>query len=126
MKLTLFGLALVGAVVAQSVSDAGLSSGGTSSSSDSGSSPIAPTPSPTIYDSSLYTGSVPPSASTAAPTAAPTDFYQYMPYSAYQSGGYQSLECGYGYSKQGDGSCSQDSWVRFSSLFLDLSTNKHS
>lgn len=113
MKSIIFGLSLVGAVVAQYASDASVYDGGASASatdsatdSASGSYPVAPTPAPTT----LYIGSyVPPSA----PTPTPTDFYQYMPYSAYQSGGYKSLECGYGYSKQDDGSCSQDSWVCF-------------
>ena len=51
---------------------------------------------------------------TANPTAtpAPSNFYNVMPYAAYQSGGYKSLQCGYGYSKQSDGSCSPESWVR--------------
>jgi hypothetical protein len=112
MKLIVFSLSLIGAALAQSVSDAG-----GASSTDSGSAPIAPTPAPTIYDPSLYTGSfVPPST----PTAAPTDFYQIMPYSMYQNGGYQILECGYGYSKQPDGSCTPDSWVRPFWFFLDF------
>ena len=98
MKSIVFGLSLVGAVIAQVASDAG-------------SSPVAPTPSPTAYDAAMYAGVfVPPAAPTATP--APSDFYQVMPYSAYQSGGYKSLECGYGYSKQYDGSCIRDSWVR--------------
>lgn len=113
MKSIVFGLSLVGAAVAQYASDAGASDGGASAStysaaSYSGSYPVASTPSPTTYDPVLYPGS---DAPWSAPTAAPTDFYQYMPYSAYQSGGYKSLDCGYGYSKQDDGSCTQDSWV---------------
>src|ERR1700678_740144 len=106
MKSMVFFLFLAAAAVAQYASDAGVSDGGAYASSSTGSSPI---PAPTTYHSSLYTGlGAPP----AAPTAAPTDFYQYMPYSSFQSGGYQSLDCGYGYSKQDDGSCSSDSWVR--------------
>src|ERR1700678_836037 len=109
MKSMVFFLSLAAAALAQYASDAGVSDGGAYASSSTGSSPIAPTLAPTTYYSSLYTGS---GAPPAAPTAAPTDFYQHMPYSSFQSGGYQSLDCGYGYSKQDDGSCSSDSWVR--------------
>ena len=35
-----------------------------------------------------------------------------MPYSSFMSGGYSSMNCGYGYSKASDGSCQQMSWVR--------------
>lgn len=59
---------------------------------------------------------------TANPTSSPTpsNFYQVMPYSAYQSGGYSSLQCGYGYAKQSDGSCSPESWVRFEATSNDF------
>ncbi|KAJ2980261.1 hypothetical protein NUW54_g11029 [Trametes sanguinea] len=33
-----------------------------------------------------------------------------MPYSSFMSGGYKSMNCGYGYSKQSDGSCKAMSW----------------
>lgn len=59
--------------------------------------PVTATPTPTAYTPS-------------APS--PSNFYNVMPYSAYQSGGYKSLQCGYGYAKQSDGSCSPESWVR--------------
>ncbi|KAF8346950.1 hypothetical protein F5887DRAFT_958598 [Amanita rubescens] len=60
--------------------------------------------------------SVPVPTITPSPTAdpssspAPSNFYQAMPYAAYQNGGYKSLQCGYGYAKQSDGSCSPESW----------------
>ena len=40
-----------------------------------------------------------------------------MPYSSFMSGGYKSMNCGYGYTKGSDGSCQQMSWV--SSKFFD-------
>jgi hypothetical protein len=40
-----------------------------------------------------------------------------MPYSSFMSGGYKSMDCGYGYTKGSDGSCmSTESWVRTSHL----------
>jgi|SRR6266576_2639069 len=72
----------------------------------------------------------PPSAPaptiTPSPTAdsqAPNNFYQSMPYSAYQNGGYKSLQCGYGYAKQSDGSCSPESWVRCEGTSNDFWTH---
>jgi hypothetical protein len=38
------------------------------------------------------------------------DFYQEMPYSAYQNGGYKELDCGYGYEKHEDGQCVNVGW----------------
>ena len=58
-----------------------------------------------------------PSIQTATPSS-PSNFYDYMPYSSYQSGGYKTLECGYGYSKQSDGSCRPESWVSLNQDFL--------
>lgn len=37
--------------------------------------------------------------------------YSNMPYSSFMSGGYKSMNCGYGYSKGSDGSCQAMSWV---------------
>jgi hypothetical protein len=38
-----------------------------------------------------------------------------MPYSSFMSGGYKSMDCGYGYVKGSDGGCmSTQSWVRIS------------
>lgn len=58
-----------------------------------------------------------PSASYSAPpsqitTSASYDIYSIMPYSSFTAGGYSSLDCGYGYQKGSDGSCSKQSWVR--------------
>jgi hypothetical protein len=40
-----------------------------------------------------------------------------MPYESFKSGGYKSMDCGYGYYKGSDGSCnSKESWVRISHL----------
>lgn len=52
--------------------------------------------------------SAPPSQITAS---ASYDIYSMMPYSSFQAGGYSSLDCGYGYQKNSDGSCSKMSWV---------------
>jgi hypothetical protein len=58
-----------------------------------------------------------PSSSYSAPpsqyTAAPSDYQSQtvgMPYSSYMNGGYKSMNCGYGYSKESDGSCQTQSW----------------
>ena len=37
--------------------------------------------------------------------------YSAMPYSSFMSGGYKSMNCGYGYTKGSDGSCNPLSWV---------------
>lgn len=100
MKSISLGLSLVGAVVATQV----------------GAVPVtAPPGAPT--DAALPV-SLTDSAHLGAPTPAPphvpdapvADFYQEMPYSAYQNGGYKSLECGYGYEKHGDGQCVPVGW----------------
>lgn len=58
----------------------------------------------------------PPSQYTAPPSSS-VDIYSMMPYSSFMAGGYQSLDCGYGYSKASDGSCQAMSWVsKFSAL----------
>ena len=60
-----------------------------------------------------------PSASYAAPASVYTpppassssyDVYSAMPYSSFMAGGYKSMNCGYGYQKMDDGSCSAMSW----------------
>ncbi len=43
--------------------------------------------------------------------------YSDMPYSSFMSGGYKSMNCGYGYSKGSDGSCNPMSWVSFAFIF---------
>lgn len=49
--------------------------------------------------------SAPPSQYTAPPSS--YDIYSIMPYSSFVNGGYSSMDCGYGYQKQSDGTCSQ-------------------
>lgn len=66
-----------------------------------------PTSTPAAY------GEASSSTLTAAPSATATNFYEQMPYSAYMAGGYKQLDCGYGWKKAEDGSCKQESWVRF-------------
>jgi hypothetical protein len=38
-------------------------------------------------------------------------YTQVMPYSSMINGGYKDLQCGYGYYKDSNGSCSKESWV---------------
>ena len=54
--------------------------------------PSVATPPPSYYSSSSY------------------DVYSAMPYSSFVSGGYKSMNCGYGYQKMEDGSCQAMSW----------------
>lgn len=97
MKSIIFGLSLASVAVAQIANGVSMV-------------PVtaAPSASPSAVDNSY--GSAPQSQVTAAPSSS-SDFYQVMPYSSYQSGGYKSLNCGYGYSKSSDGSCQAESWV---------------
>lgn len=69
------------------------------------------------YSQAAYTqaASSSASASYSAITQAPSssssyDIYSAMPYSSFMSGGYKSLDCGYGYQKMSDGSCQAMSW----------------
>ena len=48
--------------------------------------------------------------------------YSDMPYSSFMSGGYKSMNCGYGYSKQSDGSCKAMSWVSFFDFFCRVAS----
>lgn len=51
----------------------------------------------------------------APPQYTPPPQSEAMPYSSFMSGGYKSMDCGYGYTKGSDGSCmSTESWVRTS------------
>jgi hypothetical protein len=53
----------------------------------------------------------------AAPQYTPPPQSEAMPYESFTNGGYQSMDCGYGYVKGSDGSCtSTESWVRTSHL----------
>jgi hypothetical protein len=118
------GLTLISYATAQSISmvpmpsDMGSSSAAPSSSM---SGPPAPTMPPSSAGSSLppaynqYSSSgnqygaysAPPAQYTAPPQT------QDMPYSSFMAGGYSTMDCGYGYLKGYDGSCtSMKSWVR--------------
>jgi hypothetical protein len=100
MKSIIFGLSLASAAVAQianGVSMVSLTATPTPSAANNGGSGSPPPYQP------------PASQVTQAPSS---DYTQAMPYSSYMSGGYKSLNCGYGYSKQSDGSCKPESWVR--------------
>jgi len=104
MKSIVFGLSLVSAAVAQ-ISVVGMSMVPVGN----GAAAAAEATSTTAY------GVAAPSTVTPAPTAG---VYDKMPYAAYQAGGYKSLDCGYGYSKQSDGSCKPLSWVSRECFFF--------
>ena len=133
MKSFVFGLSLASAAAAQIVvgmsmvpadnsaaseSNSGLSmSMPTATGSGGYGGYAAPSQQTAPPSNSMYGGYAPPSQQTAPPSSS-VDFYSIMPYSSYQAGGYKSLDCGYGYKKQSDGSCGQESWV--SSGFFDI------
>lgn len=122
MNALLFGLTLVSAATAQVANGVsavpysavyGSAAASTSVAASSAAASVsnvnngASTPSATVgaYDSAAS------SVITAAPQSSSSyDFYSAMPYSSFMSGGYKSLDCGYGYSKQSDGSCKPYSW----------------
>lgn len=96
-------------------------------SSSSDSSGYSASASPNQYgqygsSSSAYNqyGSSSSSAAYNQYTSAPAQYTpppqsEAMPYESFMSGGYKSMDCGYGYTKGSDGSCmSTQSWVRIS------------
>jgi hypothetical protein len=98
------------------------------SSSSSDSSGYSTSPSPNQYGQygsssspyNQYGSSSSPSYNqyTSAPAQyTPPPQSEAMPYESFMSGGYKSMDCGYGYTKGSDGSCmSTQSWVRISHL----------
>lgn len=62
---------------------------------------------PPAYTVAAASSSAPPSYYTPPPAA------QQMSYSSFMAGGYKTMDCGYGYQKMQDGSCQQQSWVRW-------------
>lgn len=116
MKSIFIGLSFISAATAQIVN--GLSSvpvtTAASASAQSAATPApssAPTPPPTQPSSGV-------AAQYTTPPAQGEDFYSYMPYSSMTSGGYSQLQCGYGYQKQGDGSCVPLSWVSIFDVYF--------
>ena len=103
MKSIVFGLSLASAAVAQIANGVSMVSVTAAASA---------APSAANNGGASGSGSAAPSQITAAPSSSADSFYEQMPYSSYMGGGYQSLNCGYGYSKQSDGSCQSESWVR--------------
>ena len=98
MKSIIFGLSLAAAATAQIVN---------------GVSMIPATDAAVATASVSESSSAPASEVTAPPTTSSVDFYaSEMPYSKYKEGGYKSLECGYGWKKSEDGSCTKEGWVR--------------
>lgn len=58
---------------------------------------------------------------TPAPAATQTyDIYSAMPYTSMTAGGYQQLQCGYGWSKDSQGRCVKDNWVSFIRTSQDI------
>ena len=125
------GLTLASYATAQVVSlipNPNLASGAASASSSPTNAPPAPTSS---SSGSGYAGASSPSYNQYGNSAAPA-YNQYtpppaqytpppqseaMPYESFMSGGYSSMQCGYGYNKGSDGSCtSTESWVCISYL----------
>jgi hypothetical protein len=139
MKSIIFGLAFISAAVAQSVNGASsVPASSEASGSASGSSSQATSTQATSSQASssgsnnygggggssyggsppAYTGSpsseAAPSQYTPPPPASMSAMYsqQQQYYSSFMSGGYKSMDCGYGYSKDSDGGCSSPmSWV---------------
>lgn len=127
MKSIFFGLSLVSAATAQIVNGVSSipvtsvasvpaatpvpSSAAATPASGSASAPAAVTPAPGSQLSHSGAPAPAPPAQYTAPPAPGQDFYQYMPYNNWNSGGYKQLQCGYGYQKQADGLCVPFSWV---------------
>lgn len=88
------------------------------SSSYSG-APPAVTSTPSYSNNQYGSYSAPPAQYTPPPQTAE------MPYSAFMAGGYKSMDCGYGYQKGSDGSCtSTQSWVRILPLSFYVSLSR--
>jgi hypothetical protein len=133
MKSIIFGLTLISAAVAQSVNGASSvpvtsqASGSASGSSSQATSTQATSSQASTSGGSdnyggggsqpAYTGSpssgAAPSQYTPPPPASMSAMYsqQQQGYSSFMSGGYKSMNCGYGYQKGSDGGCSAMSWV---------------
>lgn len=122
MNSVIIALSLAGAAAAQLVAG-----------------PVSMVPASQVYASGTPTAAdnsnqYSAAASSAVASSAPASQYTQppatdggqsaMPYSSFMSGGYSSMNCGYGYSKGSDGSCKQMSWVRRSlSTLVDRGAN---
>jgi hypothetical protein len=108
MNSILFALSLAGAVSAQIVN--GYNG--------------APPPG---YQAPASSSSAAPSMMTPAPSADSGNnggYLQDMPYSSFKDGGYKSLSCGYGYSKDSSGYCKPDSWWQDQGCYETIIINK--
>lgn len=80
----------------------------------------APPPAASSADASS-SGYAPPAYSSGTTLSAPPSQYTPPPdesyYSSFVAGGYQTMDCGYGYSKASDGSCQSQSWVSCTAFF---------
>lgn len=107
MKYLFAGLAFAAIAAAQ---DPGASPSGTQpvpTPAAAYSAPAAATPAPAPYSPPSYDGS----QQAGYQPPAPQYYTDAMPYQSMVSGGYKSLDCGYGWKKGSDGSCQQESWV---------------
>lgn len=79
------------------------------------------------YQANYYTSSADASSTvTAAPqytSAASSSSMGSADYSSFMSGGYSSMNCGYGYSKASNGACSQQSWYQTSGCYETIIIN---
>ena len=116
MNSVLIALSLAGAAAAQIVAG-----------------PVSMVPSSQIYASptaqdnhvqqssaAAYSSSSSAAASEYTQPPATDGGYSNMPYSSFMGGGYKSMNCGYGYQKQSDGSCKAMDWVSLLRAFFFL------
>lgn len=118
MNALLFGLSLASAAAAQVANGVsaipysavyGSAAPTVSAAASSGYQAAYQQPAATYAPSSAVTAA--PSAYTPPPASSSAyDVYSAMPYSSFMSGGYKSMNCGYGYQKAADGSCQAMSW----------------
>ena len=113
MKSIIVGLSFAGAAVAQIVNGHSMVSMPDYASASSSSSSGGYYGAPAETSAASSTSNAYDSQYTAPPSSSSYDIYSVMPYSSMTAGGYQSLDCGYGYSKSSDGSCQAESWVCF-------------
>jgi hypothetical protein len=86
------------------------------------SAPPAVTSAPAAYSPPPYDGSQQQGYQPPAPEQQGSHYTDVMPYQSMVSGGYKSLDCGYGWKKGGDGSCQQEPWVRHFRAILSSPT----
>lgn len=68
-----------------------------------------------VYSSSATVTAAPIATASAASTY---NVYSEMPYQSMSAGGYQQLQCGYGWSKGANGQCVKESWVSLCPIII--------